>query len=83
MKTVLKLIVCWFAYVVAMLATGVVCNAFHLASGLPPNSTPMAVQLASQLVAGALLVLGLYPLARGLAGSALVRAAVLGGFFFR
>jgi hypothetical protein len=86
MKDLLKLFVCWVAFGVAVLLTGMVCGALHLRSismsRSIPGSAPAAQQLAAQLCAGVLLVLGLYPLARRLAGSFVIRSVALGGFLF-
>jgi hypothetical protein len=69
MKDLLKLFVCWVAFGFAVLLTGLVCGAQQLRSMSIPGSAPAAQQLAAQLCGGALLVLGLSPLARRLAGS--------------
>jgi hypothetical protein len=57
MKDLLKLIVCWFAFLIAILATGLVNGALHLQPVKMPGNTPAALQLETQLCAGALLVL--------------------------
>jgi hypothetical protein len=82
MKDLLKLIACWIAFVLAVLVTGIVSGALHPRPVSIPGSTPAAQQFAAQLCCGALLVLGLYPLARNLAGSFVVRSVALGGFLF-
>jgi hypothetical protein len=82
MKDLLKLIVCWFVFVVSVVATGFVNGALNLQSVRMPSSSPPAVQLAAQLCGGALLVFGLYPLARGLAASFVMRSLALGSFLF-
>jgi hypothetical protein len=86
MKDLGKLVVCWLVFVLAIMGTGVASGALHLHSmnipGSIPGSASAAEQLAAQLGGGALLVLGLYPLARGLAGSFVMRSVALGGFLF-
>jgi hypothetical protein len=82
MKDILKLIVCWAAFVVAMFMTGVINGISHFASVQIPDNTPIQIRLLAQLGAGAMLVLGLWPLARRLAAPALLRSLAVGGFFF-
>ncbi|HUX46324.1 MAG TPA: hypothetical protein VMV57_16380 [Terracidiphilus sp.] len=82
MKTAWKLMACWAAFVVALMATGAVMQVLHLQPVSPADATPMATQMFWQMLSGAVLVLGLYPLARSLAGSFAMRAAALGGFIF-
>lgn len=82
MKDLLKLIVCWVAFVVAMVCSGVVGGLLHVRFASPATNTPASVQLLTQLIAGAVLVAGFYPLARGLAAPAVVRSLALGGFYF-
>lgn len=82
MKDLLKLIVCWVAFGVAMVGSGVVGGALHVRFAVPDTNTPASVLFLTQLVAGAVLVAGLYPLARGLAASTAVRVLMLGSFYF-
>lgn len=82
MKTVLKLIGCWLAFVLALIGYGLLAEAIHLPEIKVPGSTPVAVQFLAQLVSGAILVLGLFPLARGLAGRAAVRSMAVVAFLF-
>lgn len=80
MKLILKLAACWVAFVAAMAGSGALIRLLHLRPIAPLDNTPMQTQLLAQLVAGALLVLGLYPLARRLAAPFAVRAVAIGGF---
>ena len=74
MKDLLKLAACWLAFVAALLLTGIVTNALHFTPLSSPDTvTPLATQFLLQLVAGVVLVLGLCPLARGLARCSLHR----------
>ncbi|HVU46290.1 MAG TPA: hypothetical protein VHD85_09205 [Terracidiphilus sp.] len=80
MKDVGKLIVCWLAYVAALIVTGITIQSLQLPMMSPPDEMTVATRFLIQLVAGALLVLGLYPLARGITGSIACRSIALGGF---
>jgi hypothetical protein len=82
MKTLLKLGGCWLAFVVAFVGTGVLGRIFHLPPVHMPGNTPMSSQILAMLGAAALLVMGLYPLARGLRAGPALRALAIGGFFF-
>ncbi|HEV2327124.1 MAG TPA: hypothetical protein VGS10_24505 [Terracidiphilus sp.] len=82
MKTAWKLNACWLAFVVALLGYGLLAQATHLPQIAAPDRTPMVIQFLAQLVGGAILVTGLYPLARGLTGTATLRANVVAGFLF-
>jgi hypothetical protein len=82
MKDLLKLLAAWAAFVLATIATGVVTTVLHLRPITIPGQTSVATQLLLQLAGGAVLVLGLYPLARGLSASAAVRSVALGAFLF-
>jgi hypothetical protein len=82
MKVILKLAACWVAFVAALMGSGALIHFMHLRSIAMPDNTPMRTQMLAQLGAGALLVLGLYPLARRLAAPFAVRAVAIGGFLF-
>ena len=82
MKTALKLNICWLAFVMALIGYGLLGQIIHLPQITVPDRTPMLVQFLSQLFGGAILVAGLYPLARRLAGSAAVRATAMVVFLF-
>lgn len=80
MKDLGKLIVGWFGFIAALFFTGAVVRAFHLSMTGSLDRLSVAGRLLVQLGAGALLVLGLYPLARRLTGAFLCRSIALGGF---
>jgi TM2 domain-containing membrane protein YozV len=82
MKTILKLVACWAALGVAMIGAGTLVHLLRLRMILPPNMDTGFMHFLTVLGAGGLLVLGLYPLARGLAGSSAARAGALGSFLF-
>jgi hypothetical protein len=82
MKTAWKLNICWLAFVIAIIGFGLVAPILHLPQITVPDRTPVLVQFLVQLVGGVILVLGLYPLARLLAGAAAVRATVMVAFLF-
>jgi len=80
MKTILKLVACWAAFGLAMIGARTLVHFLRLRMILPPNMDTGPMHFLTVLGAGGLLVLGLWPLARGLAGSSAARAAVLGIF---
>ncbi|HUB50881.1 MAG TPA: hypothetical protein VL986_01855 [Terracidiphilus sp.] len=80
MKDLLKLFGCWVAFIVAMMTSGIIGQAFHLAAMNIPHGTTMQAMFLAQLLGGAVLVVGLYPLARGLAARPLMRAAMIAAF---
>jgi hypothetical protein len=80
MKDLLKLVLCWIAFVVAIFASGAITQILRLkAIQIPPGISPQSM-LVAQLLGGAVLVVGLYPIARGLAARPLLRFAVIAGF---
>ena len=80
MRTILRIAICWVAFVAALFLSGIVSGILHLpAAPMPGNSTPQTMFLA-QLVAGLVLVVGIFPLARGLAASTPLRAVAVGSF---
>ncbi|MGP8251656.1 MAG: hypothetical protein ACLQHF_06440 [Terracidiphilus sp.] len=80
MKDLFKLAICWIAFIAAIIASGIIGRIFHLASITLPGGTTVQSMFLLQLVGGVVLVVGLYPLARGLAARGMVRAAAIGGF---
>ncbi|MGO9325137.1 MAG: hypothetical protein ACLP07_11300 [Terracidiphilus sp.] len=82
MKTILKLVACWAAFAVSLPSSWNLISALHLHMNAPVDSTPPTTRLLAFLAAGAVLVLGLYPLARGLAASRALLVTVLGFFLF-
>ncbi len=80
MKTAFRLVLCWIAFIVALMLSGFVDGALHLHAGpLPGGVSPQSLFL-TQLLAGAVLVVGLWPLARSLAAPAALRAAAFVAF---
>ena len=77
MKTVGKVVLCVVAYIAGVMLSGIITGALHLPSpGLPPGATQQGA-FGAMLVGVPLLVIGLTPLAMGLAGSRLQRAIAL------
>jgi len=82
MKTVFRLFVCWIAFIVALMFCGFVDGALHLHAGpMPGGASPQSFFFV-QLLAGVVLVVGLWPLARSLAARGLIRAAAFIAFLF-
>ncbi|MGB6829153.1 MAG: hypothetical protein WBE41_13985, partial [Terracidiphilus sp.] len=67
MKDLFKLVICWIAFIAAIIASGIISRIFHLASITLPGGVSIQSMFLLQLVSGVVLVVGLYPLARGLA----------------
>jgi hypothetical protein len=82
MKNTLKLLACWAAFGVCFVVDGMLVRLMHLHLNTPPEPTPASIRLLSLAVAGGLLVLGMWPMARGLASSGRSRAGVLASFLF-
>jgi hypothetical protein len=83
MKTALKLAACVTVFAVSVLAGGMIIHLLHLPlASMPPSNTSQQTHLLLCLVAGALLVLGVFPLARRLTGSFPLRWIALGSFLF-
>ena len=80
MKTVLKLFACWAAFAASLIASGILAKAFALRVASADLTRRLPYHLILVLAAGASLTLGVYFIARGLAGSAVVRAAALALF---
>ncbi len=80
MRTILRIAVCWVAFVAALLGTGVIGGLLHLPAIAMPGNTPPQTMFLAQLAAGLVLVVGLVPLARGLAASVTLRAGAIGSF---
>jgi len=80
MRDLLKLVLCWIAFVAAAIASGVIDRLFHLPSIALPGGLTVQSMFLTELAGGVVLVVGLYPLARGLAAPPIVRAAAIGGF---
>ncbi|MGA2169927.1 MAG: hypothetical protein ABSG62_17115 [Terracidiphilus sp.] len=82
MKDLLKLLACWAAFGVSLVASGILLGLFHLRINQPPNMDTGPMHILTVFAAGGLLVLGMWPLARRLAGSIAARIAVIGIFLF-
>jgi hypothetical protein len=80
MRTILRIAVCWVAFVAALLGTGVIGGLLHLPAVPTPGGASAQMLFFMQLVAGLVLVVGLVPLARGLAASVALRAGSIGSF---
>ena len=82
MRTILRIAICWVAFVAALLLSGVISGLLHLPAIPMPGGTSAQTMFLAQLGAGLVLVIGLFPLACGLAASAPPRAVALGSFIF-
>jgi hypothetical protein len=80
MKTILKLAGCWAAYFVALVVSFAVVGALKLHTNPPLDNLPATVRMLLALAAGAVLVAGLFPMVRGLAGGAATRMAAMINF---
>ncbi len=80
MKDLFKLAICWIAFVAAIIASGMIDRILHLPSVSLPGGMTVQAMFLMQLVGGVVVVVGLYPLARGLAARGIVRAAAIGLF---
>jgi hypothetical protein len=82
MKNLMKLLACWVAFGVCFVVDGMIVRLLHLHLNSSPDQTPESIRLVWLAVAGGLLILGMWPMARGLASSGRSRAAVLASFLF-
>lgn len=82
MKTAFRLVLCWVAFVAALMFSGFIAAALHLHAGPLPGGASLQSLFLTQLLAGAVLVVGLWPLARSLAAPPVVRAAAFVAFLF-
>jgi len=80
MRTILRIAVCWVAFVAALLLSGVISGILHLPAAPMPGNTPPQTLFLAQLVAGLVLVVGIVPLSRGLAASVPLRAGAIANF---
>ena len=74
MRTALRLLLCWFAFIAALFLGGAVGTGLHLHAQSMHGASVQSMLLA-QLAAGLVLVIGLWPLAHSLAAPAMARAA--------
>ena len=83
MKTALKLAACVTIFAISLVAGGMLIHLLHLPlASMPPSNTSEGTHFLLSVAAGALLVLGVFPLARRLAGSFALRWIALGSFLF-
>jgi hypothetical protein len=80
MRTILRSAISWVAFVAALLLSGLISGLLHLPAAVMPSNTSTQRLFLMQLVAGLVLVVGLVPLARGLAAPVALRALALGSF---
>lgn len=80
MRTILRIAICWVAFVAALLGSGMIGTLLHLHAVTPPGGASAQALFFMQLIAGLVLVVGLVPVARGLAAAAPLRAVALGSF---
>ncbi|SPE18567.1 membrane hypothetical protein [Candidatus Sulfotelmatomonas gaucii] len=80
MKTGFRLVVCWIGFAVALILSGFVDGVLHLHAGPLPGGVSVQTLFLTQLVAGVVLVVGLWPLARSLAAPAALRVAAFTTF---
>ncbi len=80
MKTFLKLAGCWAAYVVGLIVFAILISILKLHMSSPAQEGSRGTQFVLSLVSGAVLVLGLFPMARGLMGSAGARVVAVAAF---
>lgn len=80
MKSLVKVVACWFAYVVALVVAGILIRTLHLSVPAVPGNGARGVQFALSLAGGMVLVIGLWPIARGLSGALWKRAVAMVAF---
>ena len=80
MKTFLKLLCCWVAVSLSMVAGTMLVNALHLHMNAMADPTPAGVKFLAYLVACAAMTLAMYLMAKGLSGAAGLRALVIALF---
>ncbi len=80
MKTLLKLMGSWVAFFAGLMGAFAAIGALKLHMNPPLDQHSAGVRLLYLLLSGAVLVLGLWPLAQGLAGPAVTRAGALFNF---
>jgi len=82
MKTAIRLGLCWIVFISAMFLSGSVAGALHLRAGVMPAGISAQSLFLAQIVSGAVLVIGLWPLARSLAAPSVLRASAFVAFLF-
>lgn len=81
MKNLLRFLACWAAFGASLLLGSSLIGLLHLRTNFPADIDTGTMYILT-VFAGWLLVLGLWPLARGLAGPTAARATVMGVFMF-
>lgn len=80
MKLALKLLAAWAAFALSIQLTGLLAHLFHLPINVPADSNPAILRALAFAASGAVLVLGIWPIARGLSAAAPLRIAVIALF---
>ena len=80
MNIVARLVGCWLAYVAGLLVFSVLVGVLKLHMNSPVPQGSRGMQFLLTLVSGAVLALGLFPMARGLAKGSGSRIAAVAGF---
>ena len=80
MKVTLKLLICFVAGALSLVAAGAVIQLLHLHPAQAPGNPTVRSMLILGVLSKIVLVVGLWPLARGLAGAAGSRAAAFFAF---
>ena len=80
MKDLVKLFVCWLAFLAALFIDAILSGALHLHTANLQGSTKIGALFLLQMLSGAILVIGLYPLARHLAAPRCTCACAIGSF---
>jgi hypothetical protein len=80
MRTLLRIAICWLAFLAALIFSGLIGRILHLSPAVMPGNAPAQTLFLMQLIAGLVLVVGLVPVARGLAAPVAIRGLLLGSF---
>ena len=80
MKIMPRILACWFVFVCGLVASGIAMRVLHLSPIEVPGGPRPGLMFLLSLIAGLVLVIGLWPIARGLSGSYAYRAVALAAF---
>lgn len=80
MKTAFRLVLCWIVFIAAIFLSGLIDQILHLHHGVMPGGISAQALFLTQIGAGVVLVVGLWPLARSLTAPAVLRAVALIAF---
>ena len=80
MKVMPRIIACWFIFACGLVASGIAMRVLHLSPPEVPGGPKPGLMFLLSLIAGLVLVIGLWPIARGLSGSYAYRAVALVSF---